>query len=62
MHAPENEPVQQDIERLVTDEERQALADPAVPDDVKAEIMDRLNRFRESDIDESRAEDARNEP
>jgi hypothetical protein len=62
MRPPDNEPVQEEFERLVTDEERRALEDPSVPEDVKTEIMERLNRFREADLERARAEDARNEP
>lgn len=62
MRPPENEPVQTDIEMVVTDEERQALDDPNVPEEVKAEIVERLERFRQADLEQARAEDAGNEP
>jgi len=62
MQPSEDEPLQQQIEALVTDEERQALQDSEVPDDVKSEIMERLRRFREADMDQIHAEDARNTP
>lgn len=56
MQPPENDPSQNEIEAIDTDEERQALADPIVPDDVKAEIMERLERFKESDLDQERSD------
>ncbi len=62
MDKPENEPIQESIERLLTDEERETLRAPGVPDDVKNEIMERLERFREADLEHARAEDAGNEP
>jgi len=58
MRPPENEPPQEEIEHLLTDEERRLLNDPSVPDDVKAEIMERLERFEESDLEEKQADDA----
>lgn len=62
MRPPDNEPVQAQIEMVVTDEERQALEDPDVPEEVKAEIVERLERFRQADLAQARAEDAGNEP
>jgi len=56
MRAPDDEPVQQQIEALVTDEERRTLDDPNVPDDVKNEIRERLERFSASDLDQERPE------
>ncbi len=62
MWPTENEPAQEAIEALVTDEERDVLMNPDVPDDVKDEIRERLDSFHESDLEQERAEDARNEP
>ena len=53
---PDDEPVQQQIEALVTGEERRALDDPDVPDDVKNEIRERLERFSTSDLERQRQE------
>ena len=58
MHTPEDEPAQKDIESLITDEERRALEDPNVPEEVKSEIAERLERFRERDMEQIRAEDS----
>jgi len=55
---PEDEPEQKEIESIVTDEERRALEDPAVPDDVKSEIAERLERYRERDLEQIQAEDS----
>ena len=62
MRRTDGEPEQEEIEMLVTDEERLALNDLDVPEDVKNEIRERLDRFRDADLEEMRAEDARNEP
>jgi hypothetical protein len=61
MRPSESEPRQDEIEAFVSDEERQVLSDPSVPDEVKAEILDRLERYQAGDVDQLRAEDARNE-
>lgn len=57
MRTPENEPEQKDLESFLTDEERRALEDPAVPEDVKSEIAERLERFREQDMERIQAQD-----
>lgn len=62
MNTPDNDPAQQDIESLVTDEERRALLDPNVPDEVKTEIAERLARFGDRDLEQIRAEDGGNPP
>lgn len=54
---PNDEPVQEQIERFVTDEERDLLSRPGVPDDVRNEILHRLDAFRDSDIEEERGDD-----
>ncbi|MGZ5173136.1 MAG: hypothetical protein ACXWCW_03230 [Burkholderiales bacterium] len=54
--------MQKEIEALVTDEERRVLMDSDVPEEVKTEIVERLDSFRESDLEQERAEDAGNEP
>lgn len=59
MRNPDNEPQQTSIEHLLTDEERRILSQPNVPDETKAEIMERLERFRESDAEEERGDEAR---
>ena len=59
MRSPENEPQQNDIEKLVTDEERRVLDDPGIPDEVKSEVSERLRSFRDADLEQLQAEDAR---
>jgi hypothetical protein len=54
---PENEPGQKAIEAFVTSEERALLADDDVPDEVKAEILERLKSFETADLAEAGAED-----
>lgn len=58
MHHTDGDPVELEIELLVTDEERRALEDPDVPDDVKSEIKTRLERFDDYDLDRAKAEDS----
>lgn len=57
MFTPKHEPLPQEVDTLLTNEERDALARPGVPDDVRAEIFERLERRRETEIDEEQAED-----
>jgi hypothetical protein len=57
MFTPDNEPLPQDLERLLTDEERDTLSRAAVPDEVRAEIFERLERRKEVELDEEHAED-----
>ncbi len=42
MFTPENEPLPEELERLLTDEERDTLARESVPDEVRADIFERL--------------------
>lgn len=52
MQPPENEPVPAALEAFLDDEERRLLDDPNVPAEIKAEIAERLERFRETDLEE----------
>jgi hypothetical protein len=61
MFTPRHEPLPDEIERLLTDEERDTLSRANVPDDVRAEIFERLERRREIDTDEAQAEDKTDE-
>jgi hypothetical protein len=61
MRPTDMEPNQEELESFLDDEERMLLDDAAVPDDVKTEIRERLERFRERDLEAERAEDAGNE-
>ena len=57
MFSPKHEPLTQELERLLTDEERDALSREGVPDEVRAEIFERLERRRELDLEQAEAED-----
>ena len=57
MQPPESDPALEEIEKVVTSEERSALGNPAMPDDVKSEIAERLRRFTDADTERARAED-----
>jgi hypothetical protein len=59
MQPIDTEPDQEELEEFLDDEERRLLDSPNVPDDVKAEVSERLERFRERDLEAERAEDAR---
>jgi hypothetical protein len=52
MRPPDNEPDSQELEALLDDEDRQLLDNPTVPDDVKAEVTERLDRFSDEDLEE----------
>jgi hypothetical protein len=62
MRPTDMEPVQEELEALLDDEDRELLAEIDVPDDVKVEIDERLERFREEKLETERAEDAGNAP
>lgn len=47
MRPPVNEPDDQELEELVDNEDRDLLGKSDVPDNVKAEITERLDRFRD---------------
>lgn len=49
MRPRDEEPVQNEFEKVVKDEERDVIKKPGVPDDVKSEIYERLERLEESD-------------
>lgn len=57
MHTPNHEPLSQEFDVLLTAEERDVLARPNVPDDVRAEIFEALERRRESEREHAQAED-----
>jgi hypothetical protein len=56
MRPPDNEPRPEELETLFEGEERSLLDNPAVPDEVKAEVTDRLER-RGDEILEDEIED-----
>lgn len=49
MQPRDHEPVEKEIDDVLKDEERRAVRKPNVPDDVKAEIDERLRRFDETE-------------
>jgi hypothetical protein len=49
MRPRDQEPVQNEFEKVIEDEERDIIKKPDVPDDVKSEIYERLERIEESD-------------
>jgi hypothetical protein len=52
MRPPDNEPDSEEIETLLDDEDRRVLDRPDVPDDVKSEITERLERWREEELED----------
>lgn len=57
MHTPKHEPLSQEFEVLLTDEERDILARSDVPDDVRAEIFEHLESRRDAERERAQAED-----
>lgn len=57
MFTPKHEPLPQELDRLLTDEERDTLTRTTVPDDVRSEIFERLQRRNETELEEEQAED-----
>jgi hypothetical protein len=52
MRSPENEPESEKTRNVLDEEERKLLDRPDVPDDVKAEITERLERWHDEELDE----------
>ncbi|HYL27112.1 MAG TPA: hypothetical protein VEW74_04700 [Candidatus Nitrosotalea sp.] len=52
MTTPDNEPNAEELEKLRDDEERRLLERPDVPDDVKAEVIERLERFEDEELED----------
>lgn len=57
MFTPKHEPLPEELDRLITDEERDVLARPGVPDEVRGELFERLERRRDLEREEEQAED-----
>ncbi|HVA33088.1 MAG TPA: hypothetical protein VNG31_03000 [Candidatus Baltobacteraceae bacterium] len=51
MRPTDPEPPPQELEALLTDEERRVLDGPDVPEDVKTEIFERLERRRTAELE-----------
>lgn len=56
MHTPKHEPLTQEFEILLTDEERDLLARADVPDDVRAEIFEHLESRRDAQREREQTE------
>jgi hypothetical protein len=56
------EPLPAELEALLSDEERRILSEFNVPNDVKSEILARLERRRQADLDAEAAEGATDPP
>jgi hypothetical protein len=52
MRPPENEPSPEELQHLLDEEERGILKRADVPDDVKSEVSERLERSDEDDLEE----------
>ncbi len=52
MRPPDNDPGPEELEALLEGEERSLLDNPAVPDDVKAEVTERLDRHGDEILEE----------
>lgn len=56
MRPRDHEPVEKDLEDVLKDEERSAVRKSGIPDDVKAEVDERLKRFEDLDRDQARGD------
>jgi hypothetical protein len=54
---PEHDPVAEELDRLLTGEERDALAQRNVPEDVRAEILEDLQRRHDAELEHELPED-----
>jgi hypothetical protein len=50
MRPPENDSTTDEFETLLDDEDRELLERPDVPDDVKAEVTERLERRHDEEL------------
>jgi hypothetical protein len=51
MRPPENEPDSEELENLLDDEDRRLLEKPDVPDEVKSEVSERLERWHDEELE-----------
>ncbi len=51
MRPTDQEPTEEELDDLLTDEERRLLARDDLPDDIRAEIRDRLERRRIEELE-----------
>lgn len=52
MTTPDNEPNAEELHKLRDEEDRRLLERPDVPDDVKAEVNERLERLEDEELEE----------
>ncbi len=52
MRPLDNEPDSEELQALLEDEERRILDNPIVPDDVKAEVTERLEHLEDELLEE----------
>jgi len=52
MTTPDNEPNAEELEKLRDEEDRRLLDRPDVPDDVKAEVNERLERLEDEELED----------
>lgn len=52
---PSNEPATDELEALLVDEERTVVEKLDVPDDVRTELLEDIERRHEREVDEERA-------
>jgi len=50
MRSPQSEP--EETRNVLDEEERKLLDEPDVPDDVKSEVSERLERWHDEELDE----------
>jgi hypothetical protein len=50
--AGDPDPADEDLQALLTDEERRSLDDPDVPEEVKQELLERLERMHEAELED----------
>ncbi len=62
MRPTDMEPGQEELEALLDGEERALLDDPNVPDDVKAEVRERLRRSHDEELEAELPEGTAHEP
>lgn len=62
MRPTDMEPGQEELEELLDGEERALLDDPNVPDDVKAEVRERLRRSQDAELEAELPEGTSHEP
>lgn len=52
MRPPDNDPGSNELDDLRDEEDRRLLDNPSVPDDVKSEVAEQLERHHDETVDE----------